>query len=79
MVDGDSWPGAGHRGAGTGQPLSEEGGPALGSGSHSAPWAAAQEASWLGIPDSLLMSGEPLWGQGLAGHSWAKQQLSSSV
>lgn len=46
----------------TGQLLSEEGGPALGSGPYSAPSAAAPKASWAGIPDSLLMAGRTLVG-----------------
>ena len=58
--DGDSWPEAGgHR---RGSCNSSQRGRALGSGPHSAPFAAAQKASWAGIPDPLLMSGKAFVG-----------------
>lgn len=47
---------------GTGQLLSEKGGPAVGSGRHPAPYAAALKICWAGIPDSLLMSGRTFVG-----------------
>lgn len=79
IAGGESWPGA--EAHGRGRPhSSQEGGPAAGSGCHSALSAAAEKGSGTGSPDFFAHVRKSICGgQGFAGHSWAKQQLNSSV